>query len=369
MRSFDWRPFSRVAARITVALAIATASFIVFAQSSQLRLVSTVWPPFTNQPGQPRFALDLVEAAFGRLGITTKTTIVDAAQFTPDLLERGFRRQPRGLARSRAGPRAALLSAVSRESTRPRRAKRQRRVGARAHRPQRQADCDRRGYSYGNAIDETTATFVRSRSEEDSLGLLLGGSVDYALMDELVVQYLVNNYPKEAQSKLQLGTMPLVTRELHLAIRRTRPDAESIISRFNAQLRGMIADHTYHRLLHVAWIRADVDGDGIPEFVPQSDRPGPLQPQHAYTLFSNPQPTSQLSVEQPTTDPTALLHRGQHLHRLGHRAEPLQGGRSETSGFKPVDGEHLPVLVVIGLRRPTCWSTSSRSSGHPTSVS
>ena len=63
----------------------------------------------------------------------------------------------------------------------------------------------------------------------------------------------------------------------------------------------MIADHTYHRLLHVAWIRADVDGDGIPEFVPQSDRPGPLQPQHAYTLFSNPQPTSQLSVEQPAT--------------------------------------------------------------------
>ena len=73
MRSFDWRVFSRVAARITVALAIATASFIVFAQSSQLRLVSTRWPPFTNQPGQPRFALDLVEAAFGRLGIATRS--------------------------------------------------------------------------------------------------------------------------------------------------------------------------------------------------------------------------------------------------------------------------------------------------------
>ena len=301
MRSFDWRLFSRVAARITVALAIATASFIVFAQSSQLRLVSTVWPPFTNQPGQPRFALDLVEAAFGRLGITTKTTIVDAAQFTPDLLGGDYDGSPAAW-RDPERDSVLLFSQPYLEN----RLVLVGRKGSDVSAPALTALKGKRiaivgGYSYGNAIDETTATFVRSRSEEDSLGLLLGGSVDYALMDELVVQYIVNNYPKEAQSKLQLGTIALVTRELHLAIRRTRADAESIISRFNAQLRGMIADHTYHRLLHVAWIRADVDGDGIPEFVPQSDRPGPLQPQHAYTLFSNPQPTSQLSVEQLTT--------------------------------------------------------------------
>ena len=34
----------------------------------------------------------------------------------------------------------------------------------------------------------------------------------------------------------------------------------------------MIADRTYHRLLHVEWIRADVDGDGTAELIPQSDR-------------------------------------------------------------------------------------------------
>ena len=49
----------------------------------------------------------------------------------------------------------------------------------------------------------------------------------------------------------------------------------SIIERFNAQIRGMIADRTYHRLLHVDWIRADIDGDGVPEYVPATDRPGP----------------------------------------------------------------------------------------------
>ena len=59
---------------------------LVSAQANQLRLVSTAWPPFTNAAGQPRFALDLVEAAFGRIGLSANTTIVDAGQFTASLL-------------------------------------------------------------------------------------------------------------------------------------------------------------------------------------------------------------------------------------------------------------------------------------------
>ena len=50
------------------------------------------------------------------------------------------------------------------------------------------------GYSYGEAIDQSGPTFVRSRTEEDSLKLLLDSKVDYTLMDELVVQYIVSHY-------------------------------------------------------------------------------------------------------------------------------------------------------------------------------
>jgi len=127
---------------------------------------------------------------------------------------------------------------------------------------------------------------VRSQSEEDSLSRLLTNRVDYALMDELAVQYIADNHAKEAKAKLQLGSTPLLTRRLHLAIRRTLTDGESIIMRFNAQLRGMIADRTYHRLLHVAWIQADVDGDGKPEQVPQSDQAGANPPAHAYSIYA-----------------------------------------------------------------------------------
>ena len=144
------------------------------------------------------------------------------------------------------------------------------------------------GYSYGEEIGKAGPVWVRSRSEEDSLTQLLKGAVDYTLMDELVVHYIVSNYPTESGAKLQIAATPLITRALYFVVNRARADAESIIERFNAQLRLMITDRTYHRRLHVDWIRADVDGDGVPEYVPLNDQPGPAEPKGAYTLFTSP---------------------------------------------------------------------------------
>jgi fermentation-respiration switch protein FrsA (DUF1100 family) len=155
------------------------------------------------------------------------------------------------------------------------------------------------GYSYGDTIDTAGPTFVRSRSEEDSLALLLKSAVDYTLMDELVVEYIQRNHPQESSKRLQIGVTSLITRELHFAVRRNMPAAESIVSRFNAQLRDMIADRTYHRLLHVDWIQADINGDGVPELVPRTDQTGPSAPQHSYSLFSSSTPQSKASVQTP----------------------------------------------------------------------
>jgi hypothetical protein len=80
-----------------------------------------------------------------------------------------------------------------------------------------------------------------------------------------------------------------VTRPLHLAIRRSHPDAQGIVDRFNAQLRAMIADHTYHKLLHLDWINADIDGDGVAELVAGSERVGTIAPTTAYSLSTSVQ--------------------------------------------------------------------------------
>lgn len=283
----------------TVLMASAAVSLVVSAQTAPLTLVSTAWPPFTNAPGQPRFALDLVEAALGRISLSAKTTIVGAGQFTPAILTGPFD----GSAAAWKDPereRVLLFSQPYLENRLVLVARRGGDVSAKALtelKGKKVAIVE--GYAYGDTIDKSGPNFVRSRSEEDSLSRLLNGGVDYTLMDELVVQYIVSNYPKESGTRLQIGTTPLLTRGLYLALRRTRPDAESIISRFNAQLKGMIADGTYHRLLHVDWIQADINGDGVPVNVPQSNRPGPSEPQRVYSLFSTPQPATTTTTSKP----------------------------------------------------------------------
>jgi polar amino acid transport system substrate-binding protein len=286
------------------AMLIVAGSVVISAQTPAqvppLVLVSTAWSPFTNEPGQARFALDLVEAALGRIGVTARTTIVSAAEFTPALVSGRYdgsaaawkdpdRERVLIFSQPYLENRLVLVGRhgadVSAKGLADLAGKRVALVG---------------GYSYGGVIDKAGPVLVHSQSEEDSLSRLLKGEVDYTLMDELVVEYIQRNHPQESSKRLQIGVTSLITRELHLALRRNMPSAESIVSRFNAQLRDMIADRTYHRLLHVDWIQADINGDGVPELVPRTDQTGPSAPQHSYALFSSPAPArSKSGVQAP----------------------------------------------------------------------
>ena len=269
------------------------------AQVPPLALVSTAWSPFTNEAGQARFALDLVEAALGRFGVTARTTIVSAVEFTPALMS------------GRYDGSAAAWKDADRERvlifSQPYLENRLVLVGRHGADVSAKGLADLAGkrialvggYSYGGVIDKAGPVLVQSNSEEDSLTRLLKGEVDYTLMDELVVEYIQRNHPQESSKRLQIGVTSLITRELHFAVRRNMPAAESIVSRFNAQLRDMIADRTYHRLLHVDWIQADINGDGVPELVPRTDQTGPSAPQHSYSLFSSSTPQSKASVQTP----------------------------------------------------------------------
>jgi polar amino acid transport system substrate-binding protein len=295
-------------------LLISTAmSFVVSAQTKQLRLVSTAWTPFTNQPGQPRFALDLVEAALGRAGLSSNTTIVDAATFTPSLLGNQFDGSAAAW-KDAERERVLFFSQPYLENRLMLVARRGDDVSApslAALKGKRIAVVE--GYAYGDEVDKSGPTFVRSSSEEDSLKLLLTKAVDYTLMDDLVVKYIVNNHSTEARARLQVGSTPLVTRQLYLAVRRSLPDAETLVARFNAQLRGMVADRTYHRLLRVDWIRADVDGDGVAENVPASDQPGRLEPASPYVLYT----AQQLAQPQPRSSDQRFYFGGSTYNSWG----------------------------------------------------
>jgi len=214
-----------------LALSCATVPLIISAQQAPLLLVSTAWPPFTNAAGQSRFALDLVETALGRIALASRTTIVSAAEFTPALLSGRFD----GSAAAWKDPereQVLLFSQPYLENRLVLVGRHGADVSAKALSllaGKRIAIVE--GYSYGDELDRSGVIFERTASEEDSLAQLLKSNVDYTLMDDLVVQYVVSTYPKESGTRLEIGSTPLVTRSLHFAIRRTRPDAQSIVAR------------------------------------------------------------------------------------------------------------------------------------------
>jgi polar amino acid transport system substrate-binding protein len=297
MFSLFSRPaFLRCAA--AAALLISATLTLSARQAKDLRLASTVWPPFTNIAGQPRIALDLIEAALDRSGVPSTTTFVDNAQYSSAITTGPF--DGSGAAWHDAQREKAMI--FSQPYLENRLILIARRGGdvspstPAALKGRRLAVVE--GYAYGDELERSGAALVRAKSQEDSLRLLLDTKVDYALMDALVVQSLLQNYPEEAKTRLQIGTTSLVTRPLHLAVRRSRPDAESIIQRFNSQLRAMITDRTYHRLLQVDWIRADVDGDGVAEYVAGSDQSGKQPPQYVYPLFSSAEIQKQVKDQE-----------------------------------------------------------------------
>ncbi|MDE0002564.1 MAG: transporter substrate-binding domain-containing protein [Rhodospirillaceae bacterium] len=256
-----------------------------------LRLVTTTWSPFSGAPGKPRFALDLVDAALESMGIGADMVVMDEERLSSVLLTGAFDGSAAAWG-SEAREDAMIYSQPYLENRLI--------LAGRAGRDVSAASLSGlagtkvalvAGLAYANVAEtEGGPEFVRSNSDEDAVASLLNGEVDYALLDDLVVQYLIGNHGDEARTRLAFGSTPLLSRSLHLAVRRSLPGADSIIARFDAEMRAMTADRTYHRLLRLDWIRADVDGDGLGEYVPYGNQTGPDPPAHFYELFLSDRP-------------------------------------------------------------------------------
>ncbi len=253
-----------------------------------LRLASTPWSPFTNQPGKARFALELVHAALERAGITANTTIVEDGKLTSVLLKGEYDGS------------AALWKDAERERTllysQPYLENRLILVGRKGSDVSATKLSALKGkrialvetYAYGDAIrDSPGPVYVKSTSEEDSIQKVISNDAAYTLLDELVVEYILKNYPAQAKNYLAFGSTPLLVRTLHFAVRKDLPDAAVIIDKFNSELRGLIADRTYHRLLELDWIQADVTGDGQMVNIPRTDQAGTAPPDHTYKLATD----------------------------------------------------------------------------------
>jgi len=256
-------------------------------QATALRLASTKWLPFTGAEGEPRVALSLTEQALKRAGYDSSTSFVADGELTPKL-EHGDYDGSAALWRSEDREQYMLYSKAYLENRLVLVTRKGGDVSATALSDLKGKSIALvEGYAYGESVDSGTGPeFVRGASARDNLQSLLAGKVDYVLLDELVVEYLFEQNPKDAPLRLEVGKTPLIKRTLHFAVRKALPNAQTIIDRFNDAIAGMVGDGTYNAALQLTWIRADIDGDGQPELIPQGDHIGAAPPQRSYELFS-----------------------------------------------------------------------------------
>ena len=253
---------------------------------SKLRLVSSVWAPFTDAVGKPRFANELVDQALERAGFEVETTLLDFPHVLPAIHEGKFdgsesvwktpeREQDLLFSDPFLENRLVLLARFGTDVSA---------VSLAALQGKKVGLVDE--YAYGPAVDEAQGVlFVRGKDEPTNLEALLKKELDYMLVDELMVYHLFTTQKAKAEALLAAGQKPLITRGLHFALRRALPGAQQVIDRFNTALRDLARDGTYNAVLSAGWIAVDTDQDGEVELVASSPQVGTAPPERHYRLY------------------------------------------------------------------------------------
>ena len=248
-----------------------------------LHLVSTQWPPFTDVEGKDRVAFSLVHAALERAGYRSETEVLPSAVYADALRSSKYDGSP---ATWHSKEREAYLlyskpylenrlvivgragSDVSAKAFSELKGKR---IGI------------QEGFAYGETLDEAKdPVFVRHGSLSESFQALSKKELDYVLIDALVLQYLFEDDAARTKQLFAIGEHTLLSRTLHLTVRKDFPKAQSVIDAFDAEVAKMLRDGSYNRLLQVTWVEIDVDSDGVNELVLAGSAAGKIAPEHGY---------------------------------------------------------------------------------------
>ena len=114
---------------------------------------------------------------------------------------------------------------------------------------------------------------------------LFDKKIDFMLVDNLLINYLLKYEMNNVKEFLAIADKPFETKMLYLALNKKVPDAAAIIAEFNDEIKLMVKDGTYNKILHINWIEADINDDGITEYVHTGNEVGVEPPANPYSLF------------------------------------------------------------------------------------
>jgi polar amino acid transport system substrate-binding protein len=296
-----------------------------FTQTTELKLASDIWPPFTNIEGEKSFALDLVREALSRININTLIEILDFDVVISEIDAGTF-----------DGSAALWLSAERKKKylfSSPYLQNQIILVGKKGSDVNASSIAELTGkrigivkdYAYGEEITSSKSIIiVKGKSDQQNLERLLSDKIDYMLVDALLIQYMLKFQLNDVTEFLEIADNALVIKSLHFALRKDTPEGKSIISRFDEEIKKMISDGTYNDILELNWIRADVDGDGKFELVLDGTQAGTEAPQNIYEVFINQTDAEQAEVNRYYID--GKLYNSWEEIPVQYKQKELKGG-------------------------------------------
>lgn len=255
------------------------------AQNSELKLASDVWPPFTDKKEKDALAFELVEEAFNRINIHTNFVVTDFKNVLTGIETEKFQGSS-ALWKTKEREELLLFSDAYLNNQ----LKLIGRSGSHVDLSSLKELSGKKiglvkGYAYGNGLFEIPNLEIKyGKSAQENLENLISKNVDYILVDAILLQYMLNYQINDVSRLLEISKKPLINRSLHVALGKSVPNAKEIIERLNKEFKTMISDGSYNKILHMDWIRADVDGDGDLELIFTGDQLGTTEPTIAYNL-------------------------------------------------------------------------------------
>jgi len=257
-----------------------------FAQTDTLKLSSDVWPPFTNTDNEKSIAIDLVEKALERISVKSTFEISDFDTVMSRIHAGRYNGSPafwKNAEREQTlfysdpylenqlivvGRKGADVSFKSLSELKPFR------IGL------------VKDYAYSDSLIESNGfDILFGNSDQDNLEKLISNEIDYMLVDAILIQYLLKYELNDVSAILEFAKHTLISKPLYFVLNKNIPNAKDILAQFNKEIKKMMADGVYNELLGLNWIRADINGDGIPELILNGDYAGTEAPVNAYDIY------------------------------------------------------------------------------------
>jgi polar amino acid transport system substrate-binding protein len=263
----------------------ATLLFITNFQGSAqtLNLASDIWPPFTNSDKEKSIALEIVHQALAQSGVASKTSILKFKDVLKGLKSNSYdgsaafwktEKREEIMLFSEPYLQNQLVLVANKNTNVNNPNLKGKKLGLIA------------GYAYGSELtNDKSIELVFSKSNQQNLEKLLSGEIDYFLVDNLLIQYMLKYQVNNVNKYLEISKQPYSKKSLHFAINKNIPNAKKIIADFNLEINKMMKDGSYNKIMALDRIKVDLDKDGVSEIILSENTSSIENDGPSYSLF------------------------------------------------------------------------------------